>query len=714
MFKLRLPVLLFLFFSSNVIGQSNAYVALDIATHNLVKHNRYLRNPTFSIIGEKSSRISLYNRRQWVDFDNSPALYMLNYSGLVSEKVGVGIQIYQQNVGVLKNFGVMANYAYRLKFSEKMAVTLGFNASYLISGINGEKVFIENPDPALQAMDDHSLFLFMPGINFTIGRFELGLYAENIVDYNFKTSETLTEFKDKTYTGHLMYTHPFKNTTGVLQDMELQIMAINRNTPYRGNVLSGNLLLDMPKLGWFQGGYNDFYGYSVGLGVHVTKNISFGYLVERGVSKGLKNLGSTHEITIAYSFDPQKRKSLSARNKELKENALLEEDLQKLKKDIDDLKVNQVGANISRLEKLKELQSKKEREAGVNKSQLRIIKGEVSPNTHDASGVAYQYLGKVPGVDKGYYVVTKVFSDTLLAKKAVEKLNIKPTKSAYFFNSNNGYSYVYLDVFLSWEKVKEIVKSRYDDSYDNHLWIMDVAEDKKKSTVLTPKPSAKTAPVSKTHISTVIKEKQQEEAPLLNPHKISKARKPPKNLPVDITDVASGYYLIASVFSVETNASNFLKKLKEKGLDARFFVNPKNNYRYVYLKYSKEKAAMLKSYYSNVNDRYFEDMWVMHVVSKKKRVIANSKPLVKMKIQGVASGYYIVVGVFSKQHNATRFLDKLKKNGFDARFFVNPKNNYQYIYIEHSIDRASIAKSYTSNLNNTYFKEKWICSIENN
>lgn len=699
-------------FCSSVFSQSETFVALDAPSQNLIKFNRYLVNPTFSIVGEKASKISLYNRRQWIDFDNSPEVYMLNYSGLLSERSGVGINLYQQNSGVLKNFGVMANYAYRLKMSEKIAFTFGFNTAYLVSGLNSSKVF-GDPDPALQAMDDNSIFLFMPGGNLTIGRFDIGLYAENFIDYNLKTNETLTEFEDKTFSGHIMYTQPFNVGSGLFQDSELQLMARNRSTPYRGSVLSGSFLFDMPKIGWVQGGYNDFYGYSVGLGVNVSKHISFGYLLERGVNQDIKNFGNTHEITIAYSFDPRIKKEVKKEKELLKDKTDLEKDVEKLKKDVEDLKVNQASSNIARLENLKKSQpSNGTKIVSSVKDQVKTVSNSITPNTHDANGVQYQYLGKVPGVKSGYYVVTEVLKNELSAKKSIENLNIKGHKVSYFENVNNGYFYVYLDAFLSWEKVKNTVKSKYNGTYNGDLWVMDVAGDEKINIVLDNNNSEKNVTSTTRYNSEDLSKKSEEKLRLKYSSKTSKSRKTARKVAMNVTDVPSGYYLIASVFSVKSNADRFIDKLNAKGLNAKYFINPKNKFRYVYLEYSKEKSETLKSYYSNLNNSYFDEMWMMHVWSQK-----NSTPRIKRQYElittEVPSGFYLVVSVFAENYNANNFLNELKKKGLNARYFVNPKNKYRYIYLVHSKNKALVSTAYYSNNKNTYFDEKWIMTVKN-
>ena len=68
--------------------------------------------------------------------------------------------------------------------------------------------------------------------------------------------------------------------------------------------LGGSLILDLPKLGWIQGGYDSFYGAAAGVGFNLNRRISLGYTMEKGLSNNFDNFGLTHEISFAYSFSP--------------------------------------------------------------------------------------------------------------------------------------------------------------------------------------------------------------------------------------------------------------------------------------------------------------------------------------------------------------------------------------------------------------------------
>src|SRR5690606_13832691 len=106
------------------------------------------------------------------------------------------------------------------------------------------------------------------------------------------------------YSGHLQYTHEFENGTGLMEQARLMPLARVRKVGEENLTLGGNLILDLPKLGWIQAGYDDQYGASAGLGFNLTKNISLGDSWDRGMSKTFENFGLSHEVSLAYSFTP--------------------------------------------------------------------------------------------------------------------------------------------------------------------------------------------------------------------------------------------------------------------------------------------------------------------------------------------------------------------------------------------------------------------------
>lgn len=91
---------------------------------------------------------------------------------------------------------------------------------------------------------------------------------------------------------------------------------------------------------------------------------------------------------------------------------------------------------------------------------------------------------------------------------------------------------------------------------------------------------------------------------------------------VTIDGFPSGYYIIANVFEKEFNLKNFLTDLKSKGLPADSFLNPKNQYNYVYIAKTDDKSAAVEMCLSKMNNTYNDDVWILSV-NKNETVITN-------------------------------------------------------------------------------------------
>lgn len=94
---------------------------------------------------------------------------------------------------------------------------------------------------------------------------------------------------------------------------------------------------------------------------------------------------------------------------------------------------------------------------------------------------------------------------------------------------------------------------------------------------------------------------------------------------VEIYNQQRGFYVIANVFAVHRNATRFVAKLRSLGIDANFFINPKNNYRYVFVSKNDSWSSALNLYYSNVNGKYYGDTWIMLVNTTPDQLVSNDK-----------------------------------------------------------------------------------------
>ncbi len=698
MFKFKyIYFLLLLMALTNVSAQEvNPYLSYDVPSQNLLKYNRFLINPTFSTVREDKSYINFLHRNQSVNFSDNNQNYFLSYSGRVNDRTGLGLSLYSQTAGTLTNYGVLANYAYGVKLNDKSNFTFGANLSYYASGLDQNRINVNDPnDPFLNGQKDN-LLQFQPGVNLSYGKFDFGVYAENLFDYNLKTSESITEFNEKTFSGHLQYTHQFNKTTGVLEEGRLMPLARVRKVASNDIVLGGSLILDLPKLGWIQTGYDDHYGAAAGIGFNLNKRLSLGYTMEKGVSGTFDNFGITHEISLAYAFTPN-----------LTEDRVMLEDNNDLVEQEQEDFLNSDEALAS--EKIEELKRKLAENDEIL-AELIYRQDSLEQNRQE-------------DLEKRFEMVMRMVRNETKGKRPDLE---EKAKKMYFINNDN--------------------KALANNSNKKPIGIEKSFRDKKiqdETDATTVKPiSIKNANNNNT-IAKSNKTKTENSVSKIKSRKF-------KNL----SGISEGYYVIANVYKGEGYLNKFISNLNSRGIDADYIENPNNGLKYVYLKKYDTWQEAVDAHNSKMNGKYDDTMWIMNVDNNtstdtrysdtayasnnqtkdktaiqakekytrskfrnpvKKDNVTNGFTQTKIaKLSGVDSGYYIIVNVFANLRNANKFVTLLNKQGLNASYFINPENNYRYVYLKKHSSWNNALLSYYSKINNSYQDKMWIMRVTPN
>jgi type IX secretion system PorP/SprF family membrane protein len=639
------------FVFADLQAQDAPVLTFTIPTQNTLLLNRFMMNPTFSVVRENDSYLTLYHRNQWIQFDDSPELYMLSYSGKHGERAGVGIGIYQQNLGIITSFGGVGNYAYQIPILEKIKLTLGFNIAYYNSGVDRNRAVTNEPDPAIMALRNNSILTIKPGLNVTWGSFDFGVYAENFVDYDFKSSEMVQDYSQKTYTGHAMYHHQMQNQEGLFENGFFRLIARGKMNQTDDFVYGGSVITNFPNLGWVQAGIDDFFGVNIGVGAHFTKKLSLGYTYERVINDGLVNFGPTHEITLSYRFagkeseETYNRKSskkkptaVVRKPKELKETEEYEEELaeeeyedmaeepiiiepapKKKKSVLKKKKPSKAIAEVEEEEEYDEDETMKSYNKDIEIEKLKmtldennlklleiIVKQDSLENMKKADFEKrienmMQYIERLEvtiaekdcNCDPKTTVVTEektVETTTKTTVKNGETVVVKEDKND--LNSK-------LSAMKSSTKKEEIK--------------LPSTKNNSKNTDLESKISKLKKEEPKTNTNSkfsLTDEEIKEYYSRLTDKKRATAK---KGNYLQVDNQEPGYYIISNVFSDPAFADDFINKLKKRGIKANYFINPKNNFRYVYLKKHSEWSEALISYYTNVDNTYFDEIWIMNI-----------------------------------------------------------------------------------------------------
>ncbi|WP_115462919.1 PorP/SprF family type IX secretion system membrane protein [Winogradskyella aurantiaca] len=303
-----LHIIIILFIPGIVWSQGDGVVSYSLPVRNSLTFNRFALSPTFTFVREENKTLSFTNKREWVQFENVPVSYVFGYSGRINERSAAGISLFQRNYGILTTFGGVLNYAYNVPLSYDNNLTFGANLAFYQSGINTGNVISTLPDPSLNNVPSNFLMTFNPSINYGTRFLDVGLTLRNYTLYNFTNSNLVEDDPEQGLQAHLMYTG-FLQSGGFFDNSRFSGL-VRSEFKNSDVVLSGLVMLTVPKGIWGQLGYHSQNGISVGIGANLLKGIAIEYNYENGITNSI-NLGSSHEITLAYRFKNKNRYSYS-------------------------------------------------------------------------------------------------------------------------------------------------------------------------------------------------------------------------------------------------------------------------------------------------------------------------------------------------------------------------------------------------------------------
>lgn len=701
-------LLLFIMALTQVNAQEDSpFIAYDVPAQNLLKFNRFLINPTFSTVREDKSYINLFHRNQSVSFDDNNQTYFLSYSGRVNDRTGLGLSLYSQREGTISNFGVLANYAYGIKLSDKSNFTFGANVSYYSSGFDENRANPIEDDPLLNGFQDSNLLSFQPGFNLSYGKFDFGVFAENLFDFNLKTNKSITDFNEKTFSGHLQYTHNFENTSGVFEEARLMPLTRVRKVGEDNIVLGGSLILDLPKLGWLQAGYDDFYGASAGIGFNLNRRLSLGYTMEKGLSNNFDNFGVTHEISFAYSFTPnltEDRVMLESNEDELVDN--------------EDRAYEETGLT-SKDEEIEKLKKRLEENDAIL-AELMFRQDSMETNRQNDLERRFEM------------VMRMVRNETNGNRPDLEE----KAKQMYFLNNDK--STENTDLALDNTTIGKDTHTAASDLQEKNTAL---AQHTKPSNNIIPNGIKNKAKVKDAVATTGTRDNTNKDKFAQEAKRNNVKNRKFRNL----DGVSDGYYVVANVYKGEHYMNKFMDRLHNEGLQPDYIDNPNNGLKYVYLNRYDTWQEALAAHKSKVGGLYNGDLWIMNVENRysneayvdnvnkirgksskygtdvlqknvivKDKVAASNTAAKDYKIDGVGTNYYIIANVFANPKNANRFVKLLNSQGLNASYFINPKNNWRYVYLKKHGSWNNALISYYSKLNDAYDDEMWIMRVRPN
>ncbi|MBT8236605.1 MAG: PorP/SprF family type IX secretion system membrane protein [Bacteroidia bacterium] len=507
---------------STYAQESDPWAKLNRPFHNQLFFNRHLINPTFSLVRENKSYLNILHRNQYASYEDNYQNYYLGFSNKVNERTALGIGIYGSWLGVMQEFGFNANYATAVPLSDKSKLTFGTNITYLSEGLDQSRIVSVENDPTVREARKENKISIQPGIALSVGKFDVGLYARDLVKYNQTTNNIITNMHVQSLSGSLQYTHTMNTQNGLFANARIMpLVQLGMDKENNMNYV-GSLLLDLPDYGWLQTTYQQDYGVSLGLGFNVSKKLSLGYLMEKDITAAGANLGWNHEVSLAYSVkDLAGMQNLYVNSSD---DSRVDEIVKNYEEQIFQLKAEQkMAGNLSQslafenrliLDQLILRQDSIENARNEMferrfETMVRLLRNEVEEKTTPPARIPRESYSKIGtavadvkekpikpvkdtfdkiidlplksknrsdiiGVNSGYYLIANVYKNKRYLAAFLDRLREEGLDARQFYNKKNGLYYVYLADFKSKNAAKDAYVSHLDGAYGEEKWIMEI------------------------------------------------------------------------------------------------------------------------------------------------------------------------------------------------------------------------------------------------
>lgn len=282
--------------------------AQDIPLFSQKLTNSFIYNPATAGLGFGSATYSF--RQNYANVKGAPTNnYLSLHTPLLNHKVGVGGNIYQEDVNFIRNLYASGAFAYHLYFDQTNVLSMGVSGEYSSSRLNGQtNSDINDIDYQRLSNGDIQAFDFSFGLNFKSRLFQLGIAANRLGSEWLQDSASFTSY----YSAYAQGTFPLRGGADLLEPYVAyrKLSPIN-NTIDIGlfytynNRFIGGVGLRNSQATKFDENSNNISGQilNASLGFKITNNLMIGYSREMVMGNIGGYVGAANEFVIRMDFN---------------------------------------------------------------------------------------------------------------------------------------------------------------------------------------------------------------------------------------------------------------------------------------------------------------------------------------------------------------------------------------------------------------------------
>lgn len=271
-------------------------MAQQLPQYTQYMYNTSTINPAYVNENNRMDATMSY-RAQWIGIDGAPETKALTVSGIINNKIGLGINIFKDNIGPSAEFSSNAVFSYYLNLSKKVKISLGLNAGIDFFEVDYSKGSYYDQDDVLFSYDDYynALPVIGAGTYIFSDNWYFGFSIPNMLinQSNIESDKNLIHRDNHIYfiAGYVM------DVSATLKLKPSILVKTIDHAPLTIDASLNVLFLHKFTLG---ASHRLKDSYSAMAGFQISKNFFLGYSYDYSISDiGNYNQGS-HEIILKY------------------------------------------------------------------------------------------------------------------------------------------------------------------------------------------------------------------------------------------------------------------------------------------------------------------------------------------------------------------------------------------------------------------------------
>jgi len=259
--------------------------------------NNMILNPAYAGTDEALS-VTVLNRSQWNGLEGAPTTQCFSAHTLLPQKrVGLGLSVIRDAIGVHKNTNIRTNYAYHIPLTSGAVLSMGIQAGITTLKSDYASLLGNSNDPKLMSSINNTMIGFGTGFYYRSVRWCAGLSAPELLSKTVNIRDTLSvRIKRTNVMGYARYSFELNEWFDIQPSILIKYFSqvpfsadFNVNLVYR-KVLTGGVA------------YRKNESIDLMMRFQLTPQLQFGYAYDHPIKTASRLSSASHEMMIGYLF----------------------------------------------------------------------------------------------------------------------------------------------------------------------------------------------------------------------------------------------------------------------------------------------------------------------------------------------------------------------------------------------------------------------------